>query len=175
MRVVNTQPFALIYSISEHQHFGYVIEPYVVQINSLGNLTLSNQKLFSSNIDYYSKQIDADDEALIAILEQIDQEKLIKRYTKKGIIRAADYFKKEFDADFNKKFIRPFIEKKLIEALPLLAKKRLFLTGKDTNPAWRAVQIAEKSASVLFHFRRDEEGTNYFPTIKYEGDRKSVV
>ena len=171
MRVVNTQPFALIYSISEHQHFGYVIEPYVVQINTLGNLTLSNQKLFSSNIDYYSKQIDADDEALIAILEHIDQEKLIKRYTKKGMIRAADYFKKEFDPDFNKKFIRPFIEKKLIEAMPLLAKKHLFLTGKDNNPAWRALQIAEKSASVLFHFRRDEEGTNYFPTIKYEGEK----
>jgi hypothetical protein len=41
--------------------------------------------------------------------------------------------------------------------------------SKEGYPAGRKVHIAEEPASVLFHFRRNEEEIRYFPTIKYQG------
>ncbi|MDX5321667.1 MAG: SNF2-related protein, partial [Bacteroidota bacterium] len=159
-------PFLLVYSILEHPYFGYLIEPHVVQINSLGHLTLSHQKLFSANFTYYQKGIDDTDKKLVKLLEEMDQEKIVKRFHSKGAIRPAEYFKKHFDEEIHKKLIRPFIEKRLAEAIPLLQNKPIYLMGKDGNPASVEVKMAEEPASVLFHFRRDERGTNYFPTIK---------
>lgn len=43
--------------------------------------------------------------------------------------------------------------------------------GKEGYPADQPIQIAPSPASVLFHFRRNEAETRYFPTIKYEGKR----
>lgn len=159
-------PFLLVYSIQEHLHFGYVIEPHVVQINSLGNLTLSHQRLFSANFSYYEKGIDEIDKQLVLLLEEMDQEKIVKRFHSKGTIRPAEFFKKHFNEDIQKKLIRPFIENRLTEALPLLVDKPVYLMGKDGNPASQKVELASEPASVLFHFRRDELGTNYFPTLK---------
>jgi len=155
-----------VYSIQEHVHFGYVIEPHVVQINSLGNLTLSHQRLFSANFSYYENGIDEVDQQLVRLLEEMDQEKIVKRFHSKATIRPAEFFKKHFNEDIQKKLIRPFIEKSLTEALPLLKDKPIYLMGKDGNPASQKVELAPERASVLFHFRRDELGTNYFPTIK---------
>ncbi|HEY1024862.1 MAG TPA: DEAD/DEAH box helicase, partial [Sphingobacteriaceae bacterium] len=42
---------------------------------------------------------------------------------------------------------------------------------KEGWPVERAVQLAGEEATVLFHFRRNEEETRYFPTIKYKGFR----
>ncbi|MBI1221328.1 MAG: ATP-dependent helicase [Bacteroidetes bacterium] len=170
MKVVNTIPFLLVYSILEHPYFGYVIEPHVVQINSLGHLTLSHQKLFSANFEYYTKGIDDTDKKLVKILEELDQERIVKRFYKKGKIRPAEYFKKHFDEETFKKLIRPFIEKKLAEAIPLMREKPIYLMSKDGNPAAKEIKMAPESASVLFHFRRDERGTNYFPTIRCQNE-----
>lgn len=159
-------PFTLVYSILEHPYFGLVIEPHVVQVNSLGHLTLSHQKLFSSNFDYYAKGIDATDRKLVKVLEDIDQEKIVKRFSTKGPIRPAEFFKKHFNEELNKKFIRPYLEKRLAEAIPLMTEKPVYQMGKDGNPASRPVLMAPQKASVLFHFRRDETGTNYFATLK---------
>lgn len=166
MKVVNTMPFLLVYSVIEHPYFGHVIEPHVVQINSLGHLTLSHQKLFSANFEYYKKGIDDTDKKLVKILEELDQEKIVKRFYKKSAIRPAEYFKKHFDEEVHKKLIRPFIEKKLAEAIPLMKNKPVYIMGKDGNPASIELKMAAEPATVLFHFRRDEKGTNYFPTIR---------
>lgn len=172
MKVVNTQPFQLIYSVLEHQHLGYVLEPHVVQINSLGHLTLSHQKLFSANFEYYAAGIDETDRKAVLILEEIEQERIVKKYYTKSSIRPAEFFKKHFNEELYKKFIRPFIEKKLAEAIPLLQNKPIYVMGKDGNPASQNVRIADQKASVLFHFRRDPAlGTNYFPTIKCGEER----
>jgi hypothetical protein len=39
--------------------------------------------------------------------------------------------------------------------------------GSDGNPAWQRVYKIPEKASVLFHFRRNEENTHYFPTVKH--------
>lgn len=170
MKVVNTIPFSLIYSIVEHPHLGYLIEPHVVQINSLGKLTLSHQKLFPANLDYYAKEIDEKDRKLVKLLEDLDQDKIVKRFHKKLTVRAAEYFQKFYTPEIHKGIVRPFIERKLLEIIPLLADRKIFLATKDGNPAGEALVMSDQPANVLFHFRRNSEGTNYFPTIKCGGE-----
>src|SRR5690606_12052827 len=77
---------------------------------------------------------------------------------------------KHFDNKFLD-YIRPKIETRLIKALELLGGKPLFLMSKDGYAAGQPITIAERPASILFHFRRNEEETRYFPTIKYDGQR----
>ena len=49
--------------------------------------------------------------------------------------------------------------------------KQLFEMGKDGEPAWKPISITDEKATILFHFRRNEENTHYFPTIKLGGQK----
>lgn len=170
MKVVNNQAFELVYTLLEHSHFGYVIEPHVVQINTLGNYTLTHQKVFNTTIEYYEKRIDDVDRKLVDLLGELDQEVIVKKFYTKSVIRPTEFFKKHFNDDLFKDFIRPYIEQRLAKAIELLRTKKVFLQGKEGNPTSKTIEIAQEKSTVLFHFRRDEEKTRYYPTIKYKGE-----
>lgn len=178
MKVVNTQPFELIYTLVEHQHLGLIIEPHVVQVNSKGQLTLTHQRIFTKTSDYYSEQIDATDKQLLKILDEIEQAYITKKfYVDKNNkqIKPSQFFEKYCDEELFTNFIRPFIEKRIAGALELLRNKRFFKTGNDNNPCSAELEIAKEKSSVLFHFRRDEEGTRYYPTIKYMEEKMEFM
>ncbi|RZL16254.1 MAG: ATP-dependent helicase, partial [Pedobacter sp.] len=50
-------------------------------------------------------------------------------------------------------------------------KEELYLMDKDGWPVERKIELAAEPASILFHFRRNETETRYFPTIKYQNLR----
>src|SRR5690606_30597027 len=62
-------------------------------------------------------------------------------------------------------------EEKMIQFFESIGKKPIFMMSKDGYPADQEIKLATSSASILFHFRRNEEETRYFPTIKYENQR----
>lgn len=171
MKVVNTQPFELVYTLVAHPHLGYIIEPHAVQINTLGNFTLTHQKVFNTTIDYFGKNIDDTDRKLVEILGDLDQEVIVKKFYKGGAIRPAEFFKKHFTDELNKNFIRPYVEKKLSAAIELLRAKKIFMMGKEGNPTSKPIQVAAHKATVLFHFRRDDDNVRYFPTLKYNEEK----
>ena len=43
--------------------------------------------------------------------------------------------------------------------------------GKDGDPARKELEKVSERASVLFHFRRNEDNTHYFPTIKLKDQK----
>lgn len=171
MKVVNNQPFELVYTLLEHNHFGYVIEPHVVQINTLGNYTLTHQKVFNTTIEYYEKGIDDVDRKLVDLLGELDQEVIVKKFYTKTVIRPTEFFKKHFNDELFKDFIRPYIEKRLAEAIELLRDRKVFIQGKEGNPTSKKVEVAKQKSTVLFHFRRDDDKIRYYPTIKYNDER----
>ncbi len=171
MKVVNNQPFELVYTLVEHLHLGYIIEPHVVQINTLGNYTLTHQKVYNTTIEYYEKRIDDTDRKLVDILGGFDQEVIVKKFHPQSAIRPTEFFKKHFNEELFKNFIRPYIEKRLAEAIELLRGKKIFILGKEGNPTSKEVHVAEQKSTVLFHFRRDDDKVRYYPTIKYKGER----
>lgn len=179
MRVVNTEPFELIYSLVKDPYLGYSIEPHVVQANAKGDLTLTHQRVFSHTLGYFESKITAEDRAIITQLDQIEADAIFKKfYPTSGIkkkIKAYDYYSKYLDKDFFLRHIRPFIERRIVDLMPELTKKPLFKKGKDGNPAHQKIKCMEGEATVLFHFIRNEEGTRYFATLKHDGERVDFI
>jgi superfamily II DNA or RNA helicase len=169
LRVDSTKPCQLIYAIARHEYLSFVIEPHVVQLNPNGEFSLTHQRLFSNTAKEFGSCIDDTDLKLIKILEEIEQGNLIKKFYKKPI-RPFEFFTKIFNEQLFDT-IRPKMEKRMAEALNMLGDKPIYLTSKEGYPAERKLQIATEPASVLFHFRRNEEEIRYFPTIKYQGMR----
>ncbi|WP_179412595.1 DEAD/DEAH box helicase [Mucilaginibacter sp. E4BP6] len=169
LRVDSTKPCQIIYAIARHEYLSFVIEPHIVQLNPNGEFSLTYQRLFSNTAKEFINCLDDTDLKLIKMLEEIEQGNIIKKYYKKPI-RPFEFFTKIFnDQLFDT--IRPKMEKRIGEALILLASKPIYLMSKEGYPAERKLQIATEPATVLFHFRRDAEEIRYFPTIKYQGMR----
>ncbi|WP_295671865.1 SNF2-related protein, partial [uncultured Mucilaginibacter sp.] len=128
-----------------------------------------HQRLFSNTAKEFLPYLDDTDLKLVKILEEMEQGNLIKKFYKKPI-RPFEFFTRIFNEQLFDT-IRPKIEKRMAEALNLLADKPLYLMSKEGYPAEKKLQIATEAATVLFHFRRDEQEIRYFPTIKYQGMR----
>lgn len=167
-----TQPFQLIYSLGEHPYLGFIIEPHIVQLNQNGSLSLTFKRVFSTTVKDFYPNIEASDLELIKLLDEIEQTNLIKKYHK-AAIRPIDFFAKFYTPQVADYF-RQKVEKRMLKILDALAKdnKPLYLMSeKDGYPAQSRLHIADESTSVLFHFRRNENETRYFPTLKYKGHR----
>lgn len=162
-------PFKLIYSLGQHPYLGYLIEPHVVQLSTNGSYSLSYKRIFTNTIGDFASALDDSDHQIIKLLDEIEQTHIIKAFNKKAI-RPADFFGKIFDEKIYER-IRPKIEQKLLTVLRKLKDKPLFLMSKDGYPADQKIQIADEPTSILFHFRRNESETRYFPTLKYKGHR----
>src|SRR5690606_29679685 len=162
-------PFKLVYSLWEHPHLGFLIEPHIVQPNHNGQYSLSYKRIFTNTIGDFASALDYTDYYLIKQLDEIKQTSIIKRYHKKAI-RPVDFFGKVFDQKIYD-YIRPKIDQKILMVLEKIGDKPLFLMSKDGYPADQELHIADEPTSVLFHFRRNEIETRYFPTLKYKGNR----
>jgi len=169
LRVDSTKPCQIIYAIARHEYLLFVIEPHIVQLNPNGEFSFTHQRLFSNTAKEFLNYLDETDLKLIKILEEMEQGNIIKKFYKKPI-RPFEFFTRIFNEQLFDT-IRPKIEKRIAEALALLTDKEIYLMSKEGYPAGRKLQIATEPASVLFHFRRNEEETRYFPTIKYQGMR----
>src|SRR5690606_30106844 len=168
-QVKSKLPFKLIYSLGLHPYLGYLIEPHIVQLNANGSYSLSYKRIFTNTIGDFAPALDETDYQLIKLLDEIEQTHIIKAFNKKAM-RPADFFGKVFDEKIYER-IRPKIEQKMLIVLKQLKNKPLFLMSKDSYPAEQEIHIADEPTSILFHFRRNETETRYFPTLKYQGHR----
>lgn len=173
-KTVRHIPYRLIYSLGEHPYLGYLLEPHIVWLNANGSLSLSFKRVFSNTVDEFADALDEDDYGIIKLLDEIEQTHVIKRFHKKAI-RPRDYFTRVFDQKIYD-YIRPKLEDKMLKALTLIGNKPLYVMSKrDGYPAEQRVHIAEEPTSILFHFRRTDEETRYFPTLKYKGQRMEFM
>lgn len=169
LRVSSVKPCKIVYSLFEHEYLGYLFEPHIVQLNESGEFSLIHQRLFSHTAPEFSEYLDETDLEIIRLLDQCEQEHIIKKYFKKAV-RPSIFFPTHYDEKMHAD-IRPRIEKKLAEAIQLMQEKDVFETDKEGNPTWKRLRIMEDPARVLFHFRRNEGSTRYFPTIKHGDSR----
>ncbi|WP_256003011.1 DEAD/DEAH box helicase [Pedobacter deserti] len=171
LRVDSSKPFKIVYSLCKHAYLGYLIEPHVVQLNPQGDFSLTYQRLFSHTAGEFAAHLTDRDFRLIKILDETEQDAIIKKHHKKAI-RAVEFFSKTFSDKFYE-HVRPRIEKRLSEVLTVLKATggALYLMDSDGWPAERQIALAEEPATVLFHFRRNDKETRYFPTIKFQGMR----
>ncbi|WP_373521672.1 SNF2-related protein [Aquiflexum sp.] len=174
MKVSAEQPFEIIYSLFSHEFLGLLFESFVVQLDEKGRLSYAHQNISHVNAPEFSSGLDETDFQLIRWMDEMQQESVVKRFNIKKL-KPKEYLRKIYDENTGNKEFQQLIELKLetlrAKILDKMSGKRFFEMGNDGNPIWREIEIMPEKASVLFHFRRNEDNTHYFPTIKYQGER----
>ena len=171
LKVDNNSDYTLIFSVSNHPFLGVLIEPYVVAYTSAKTLSLTYQKVFSGNSSHYSK-LTPKEHSLIAMLDGIMVESIVKKFSPVQKIRPKEYFHKHFDKSLFKNTIRPYIEEHLIQLLASIKPEEIKLyLADEINPASQRITICSDFTKVLFHFRKNENGTSYFVTLKHNNEK----
>ncbi len=177
MNVATDQPFQIIYSLFDHEYLGFLFESFVVQLNEKGTLTYSHQNISAINAHEFDSGLNDADYELIKIMDQMDQKTVCSHFQKKKM-KPAEFFLKYYHKETGDKVLQGEIDRYLeirrSKVLSLIEGKRLFEMGKDGEPTWKEVKISDEKATVLFHFRRNEENTHYFPTIKLNDEKVHI-
>ena len=97
MNVSTTQPFQIIYSLYNHEFLGYLFEAYVVQVDGRGKLTFKHQHISVENADDFKEGLDETDFKLIALMDDLRQDTIVKKHNPSGKkIAVGDFFLKVF-------------------------------------------------------------------------------
>ncbi len=174
MNVSPSKPFKLIYSLFQHECLGYLFESFVVQLDEKGRYSLASQNISFKNAKEFAEGLDEVDYELIKTMDSMQQDAVVNHFHKKKI-KPTEFFLKVYDADKGNKLlqqeIEQYLERRREKILPMLENKEVFEMGRDGDPAWKKLEVCKDRASVLFHFRRNEENTHYFPTIKLREEK----
>lgn len=169
MEVSNEKPFDVVFTFARHPYFGVLVEANAVMLLPNGDHSLTFQRIREKTTEYY--KLNSEQTEAVHIIEAFEAEAIMKRfYTGNKKIKPGEFFTKFYNADLHR-LVRDFIEKKLIRVLELIRNYPLFMAGSGGNAIGYPLTYSEEPATVLFHFRRDETGTNYFATIK-QGSEK---
>ncbi len=176
MEVSTSKPFRIIYSLFEHEFLGYLFESFAVQLDNKGSLSLIHQNISAQNAFEFSKNMDAADFELIRLMDSMQQDAVIRKFSTKKRARPREFFEEYYlnskrDNQLIRNEIERYLENRRAKILDLLKGKLLFEMGKDGEPTWKKIDIQEEKASVLFHFVKNEDNTHYFPTIKHKGKK----
>lgn len=157
-----------------HQYLGTLFESFVVQLKESGDLTFQHQNISIKNAKEFANGLDKDDYKLIELMDSMQQDVVLKKFYNKKIT-PADFFLKVYNKEKGDKLlqdsINQYLEFRRSEILSLIGDKRLFVMGKDGEPAWKEVEVQKEKATVLFHFMKNDDNTHYFPTIKHKGEK----
>lgn len=174
MKVSAAQPFQIVYSVFQHEYLGYVFESYIVHLDERGKLTYQHQNISHKNAREFAKGLDDRDYKLIELMDAMQQEAIVKKFSAKQM-KPEEFFSKTYDKakgnELVQEQIEDYMEKRRAQVLDLLKGKMVFEMGNDGEPTWRKLEVLDKKASVQFHFMRTAENTNYYPTLFY-GDKK---
>lgn len=170
MKVSPLQPFQIVYSLLDHEFLGYLIEAFVVQRNSKGELTLLNQTLSRQNAGEFAKGLDERDFELIKLIDSIQQDTIVKKFNTRKL-PAVDFFLKIYDPQKGDKVVQEaigsYLETIKARIMALLPDRPFYIMGNDGNPAWEPITWMPEPARVHFHFVRNDDSTHYFPIIRY--------
>lgn len=174
MKVSPNQPFKIIYSLFEHQYLGYLFESFAVEENDVGKLTLKYQNISSMNAREFASGLNETDYQLVELMDSMQQDSVIKRFYDKKI-NARAFFQQVYEGNGKHEALRKeiaiYLEKRRAKILKMLPGKLVYEMGNDGNPAYRRLIVEPEKATILFHFRRNENNTHYFPTIKHHGQK----
>lgn len=175
MKVSPERPFKVIYSLFNHEYLGYLFESFAVQLNDQHEFTFEHQNISHKNASEFAQELDDRDYELIRLMDSMQQEVIINKFHKKRV-KPHEFFYKVYNGDSErqqalKDEIAAYLEDIRCRIPPLLQGKRLFEMSNDGEPVGKEIEVLPKKATVLFHFRRNEDNTHYFPTIKYDGEK----
>lgn len=174
MKVSASQPFQIIYSLYQHEYLGFVFESYIVHLDEKGKLTYQHQNISTKNAREFSKGLDDRDFELIEIMDSMQQDTIVKKFSAK-LMKPEEFFAKTYDKvkgnELVQEQIEDYMEKRRAKVLEKIKGKWLYEMGNDGEPTWKRVEVLDKRATIQFHFMRTDDHTNYYPTVFYQSKK----
>lgn len=173
MRLVDSsKKFRVVYSIYNHEYLGCLFSSHVVQELDNGSLSLTHQALMPENMSQFDHVLDHDDRAIVRHLDRLTSDEVVRKFG--GTVRnVKDFFSKKFNDEVRNTVLR-YVDRLMLEAIPMLRGKALYISSKDGYPAKSRVHVVDELASVRFFFRRHPEETRYFPMVYRNKSRLPV-
>jgi hypothetical protein len=170
--VDHKNPFALVYSVYQHEYLGYLISSHIIALNAKGGFTLTHQRILPDNAFEFLQGIDATDQNLIKLLSEITPQAIVKKNSRGEVIKAPDFFRNHFKGNSRERILEA-IQKRLNEALTILTEneKDLYIMASNGNPAGVKLNLHSQRAQVIFHFQRNRDDINYYPTLEFQGEK----
>jgi hypothetical protein len=109
MKVSASQPFQIIYSLYQHEYLGYIFESYIVHLDEKGKLTYQHQNISSKNAREFSKGLDDRDYELIELLDSMQQDAIVKKFSPKPV-KPEEFLTKTFDKIKGNELVQEQIE-----------------------------------------------------------------
>ncbi len=160
----------LTFSLTDHPVLGYLIESFAVSQSKKGQFGYDFKKVSKNTIRDHFSETDPDELELIDILERYSDQQLQKRFNQSR--KKSLSFYKNLNLEYVIKFIRPFIDKIIFEAISFMAEKNipLFFKGSQ-NERIREIPIKLHSQPVetCFYFEKLENKTHYKLQITHKG------
>ncbi len=173
MRLVDSsKKFKVVYSIYNHEYLGCLFSSHVVQLLDNGSLSLSHQALMPENMSQFDHMLDDDDRKIVRHLDKLTNDEVVKKFG--GTVRnIKEFFSKRFHEEVKATVLR-YVDRLMLEAIPLLKDKDLYTSSKDGYPARSSVKIVDDLAAVRFCFKRTVDDTRYYPLVYRNQKRLSV-
>ena len=101
------------------------------------------------------------------------QHEVLASYFSRKKLKTEEFFLKTYDQKNGDKVLQQeiahYLEKRRSKIMPMLIGKNVYEMGADGEPTFKRIKVLSEQATILFHFRKNEENTHYFPTIKLDG------
>ncbi|MFW5659238.1 MAG: hypothetical protein ACOCZ8_04590, partial [Bacteroidota bacterium] len=162
-------PFKLVYSFNEHPKFGPMLAAYVVQTNERGGFLGTYSRLMPNSIERYHKALDEEDERIVEQLEEIVLQKLYRKFKKKE--NNLQVFIHRFEDNPLNKYIKEYIQRRIVKVLPLIAHKAVALAKQDGHPVGKMLSIVPFKIPAGFEVKRTPEGLHYAARFELDGQR----
>lgn len=174
MKISAQNPFKPVYSLYQHEYLGFLFESFIVELDQEERLSLKHQNISAQSAEEFRTGLDADDFQLIRLMDEMHQETIIKKFYHKKV-SPNDFFLKVYNKEKGDKALQSaiteYLDERRAKVLKLLKGKLVFEMGYDGEPTAQELEMMNEKASVLFHFRRNEDNTHYFPTIKHSDSK----
>ncbi len=174
MKISARNPFKVVYSLYQHEFLGFLFESFIVELDQEGRLSLKHQNISHYSAEEFASGLDELDYELIDLMDQIQQEVVIKKFAEKRV-PPMEFFPKIFNPEKGdrglQQNINAYLESKRAKILERLPGKNVFEMGKDGEPTSRELSVPKKGATILFHLWKNDDNTHYYPTIKHEGEK----
>ena len=170
MRLVDPNvPFQVVFAIYHHEYLGYLLSAHYVQLLPNGELSLVHQRAYPDNMDEFSAGLDAQSRELIQMASAIIPKEIVRKFGGNSR-KEVEFFIQKFKGELQKLALA-FVNRQMGKILPLVIGRQVYIMGKDSYPAHKPISVLKEKASILFHFRRNEAFTRYYPTIKLRNEK----
>ncbi len=166
----------LVIGVVDHPLFGLIIFPYIVIIRPNHGFYHIEAKISKLNISKYIDSLTEVEKKILDTIDEYSDQNLHKLFSKKRGQTTVEFIKK-LDKPFSDKYIRPYIEKKMLKAIDLLPKTDLQIFYKEKTKYINSedkIEVVKNKAQAVFNITRLEHESQYFLTVK-QGEEEILL